>query len=261
MNYLAHIVTTQSVSITTDEETIMVPRSHISYDDIVLLLGYGFYEDAIEAADATRIVDTFGEGSVYVENGVVFYNGHELHNGMTRRIFNMIEDGFDVQPMINFLENLMSNPSQRAVNELYGFLEHNSLPITPDGYLLAYKNVNAKYLDRHSHTFDNSIGSVCEMPRNAVMDDPTITCSTGLHFCSMEYLQGWWGMDGHTMVIKINPRDVVSIPTDYAGAKGRCCKYEVVAEHMDGANDTLTEKSVNENYHNVRGNDGRFVAA
>jgi len=35
---------------------------------------------------------------------------------------------------------------------------------------------------------------------------------------------------------------------------------------MDGANDTLTEKSVNENYHNVRGhdgfnNDGRFVAA
>jgi hypothetical protein len=35
------------------------------------------------------------------------------------------------------------------------------------------------------------------------------------------------------MILKINPADVVSIPTDYDGAKGRCMKYEVVAE-VDG---------------------------
>ena len=32
------------------------------------------------------------------------------------------------------------------------------------------------------------------------------------------------------MILKINPADVVSIPTDYDGAKGRCMKYEVVAQ-------------------------------
>ena len=32
------------------------------------------------------------------------------------------------------------------------------------------------------------------------------------------------------MILKINPRDVVSIPTDYNDSKGRCCRYEVIGE-------------------------------
>ena len=32
------------------------------------------------------------------------------------------------------------------------------------------------------------------------------------------------------MIVKINPRDVVSIPTDYDFSKGRACRYEVIAE-------------------------------
>jgi hypothetical protein len=261
MNYLAHIVTEQSVTIVTDEETIMVPRSHISYDDVVELLDLEEYMDAIAMADATQRIEDFGEGKVTVIGGVVFYNGQELHNSLTRRILAMVKDGFSVGPMVQFLTNLMSNPSQRAVTELYRFLEHNDLPITLDGHLLAYKNVAANYRDRHSQSFDNSIGSVCEMERNQVMDDPSITCSTGLHFCSIEYLKGFWGTDGHTMVVKINPRDVVSIPLDYNDAKGRCSRYEVIAEHTNGTKDTLSDSSVyQENYHNKRGADGRFVA-
>ena len=33
------------------------------------------------------------------------------------------------------------------------------------------------------------------------------------------------------MILKINPRDVVSIPTDYNNSKGRTCRYEVIGEH------------------------------
>jgi hypothetical protein len=33
------------------------------------------------------------------------------------------------------------------------------------------------------------------------------------------------------MILKINPRDVVSIPSDYENTKGRTCKYEVIGEH------------------------------
>jgi hypothetical protein len=32
------------------------------------------------------------------------------------------------------------------------------------------------------------------------------------------------------MILKINPRDVVSIPVDYNDSKGRCCRYEVIGE-------------------------------
>jgi hypothetical protein len=33
-----------------------------------------------------------------------------------------------------------------------------------------------------------------------------------------------------TVIVKINPADVVSIPSDYNDAKGRACRYEVVGE-------------------------------
>jgi hypothetical protein len=32
------------------------------------------------------------------------------------------------------------------------------------------------------------------------------------------------------VILKINPRDVVSIPTDYNNSKGRACRYEIIGE-------------------------------
>jgi hypothetical protein len=50
----------------------------------------------------------------------------------------------------------------------------------------------------------------------------------GLHFCSRDYLSHFGGE--RIMILKINPRDVVSIPVDYNAAKGRACRYEVIGE-------------------------------
>jgi hypothetical protein len=125
----------------------------------------------------------------------------------------------------------MTNPSKRAVTELYGFLEKNSLPITPDGHFLAYKKVRNDYLDIHSGTMDNSVGMIVEMERNEVDDNKDQTCSTGLHFCSQDYLPHFGsGSDSRVVIVKINPSDVVSIPSDYNNAKGRACRYVVVGE-------------------------------
>ena len=244
--YLGHLVTSSAITITTDEGILTIPSSHVSYTAAVMAIKLGDYTEGMRLADAAKSINDFGEGLVYVQGGVVFWNGTELHNSLTQRISRMIKDGFDVSPMVKFLENLMVNPSGRAIKELYRFLESNSLPITPDGYFLAYKNVNEDYKDKHSNTFDNSVGAVCEMARNEVMDDPNQTCSSGLHFCSIEYLKGFWGTSGHTMVVKINPADVVSIPVDYNNSKGRCCKYTVVAEHMNNTKDSLSESSVSD---------------
>jgi hypothetical protein len=206
----------------------------------------GDYDEALRLADATTAINDFGEGAVYVQGGVVYYNGTQLNNGLTQRIGRMISEGYDVSSMLNFLKNLMANPSGRAIKELYSFLESNNLPITTDGYFLAYKSVNRTFHDRHTGTIRNAVGDTIEMPRNEVMDDPNQTCSAGLHFCSMEYLEGFWGTGDHVMIMKINPADVVSIPVDYNNSKGRCCKYEVIGEHMDGTKDTLSDSVVYE---------------
>jgi hypothetical protein len=47
------------------------------------------------------------------------------------------------------------------------------------------------------------------------------------------------------MIVKINPADVVAIPTDYNNQKGRCCRYEVVDEYVaNDGKDVLTEAAV-----------------
>jgi hypothetical protein len=159
--------------------------------------------------------------------------------------------------MIKFMDNLMLNPSKRAVDELYGFLEKHGNPITPDGKFLAYKKVRSDYKDVHSGTTLNKPAelldgndhvkmsfpmgqkgevtvavvngvTVVSMPRNEVDDDKDRTCSYGLHFCAKDYL-GHFGGE-RVVIVKIDPADVVSIPADYNDAKGRACKYEVVGE-------------------------------
>lgn len=167
-------------------------------------------------------------GRVEIIGQSVMFDNEEVTNYMARRILQMYREGFPIEPLINFMSNVADNPSKRAQDELLQFLEYGELPITPDGHFLAYKKVKAGYLDCHTGTIDNSIGQIVTMKRNAVQDDPNITCSYGLHFCSLEYLSSFWG--DHMMVLKINPADVVSIPTDYNNTKGRCCRYEVVGE-------------------------------
>lgn len=173
-----------------------------------------------------------GIDKVAVESGCITYDGTPLHNSLTKRMLQMHDEGFDIQPLALFLENLMDNPSYRAVNELYGFLENSDLPITEDGHFLAYKRIGEDFKDLHTRKLDNSIGSVVEMRRNTVDEDKNRTCSSGLHFCARRYLPsfGSHSSENKVIMVKINPRDVVAIPTDYNNAKGRTCRYQVVKE-------------------------------
>jgi hypothetical protein len=176
------------------------------------------------------IVDGLSKTSskVRIEGSNIFYNDREVTGLVASRIFEVIRLGLDVTPMVKFLENLMANPSKRAVDELFGFMEACNLPITSDGHFLAYKRVREDYKDVHSGSLDNSVGKVLSMERNLVDEDKNNTCSYGLHFCSYDYLRHFGG--SRIVVLKINPADVVAIPADYNNSKGRTCKYEVVDE-------------------------------
>lgn len=222
------IVQGSNITVVIGNKPHTINKSHITYDRVLNAIKASDWETVKDIIEPKKVVIEFGKGNVSVQGDKVFWKDREMHNALTKRMVAMIQDGFPVEPLVAFMDNLMDNPSKRAVNELYGFLEKNSLPITPDGHFLAYKKVRFDYKDCHSGTMDNSVGKVVEMERNEVDDDQNRTCSTGLHFCSREYLNHFGGE--RIVIVKINPRDVVSIPTDYDNSKGRACRYEVVDE-------------------------------
>ena len=123
----------------------------------------------------------------------------------------------------------MANPSRRAVNELYSFLSHKNLPITDSGTFLAYKSVRSDYTDHHTGEFSNALGSVLEMPRNAVCDNAGQGCSDGFHAGSLQYASSFGGDGSVLLIVEIDPADVVSIPSDCSCQKLRTCKYKVVS--------------------------------
>ena len=77
------------------------------------------------------------------------------------------------------------------------------------------------FTDSYTKTMDIKLGDTVSMPRIDCNPDPTVTCSTGLHVGSMDYV------GGSDLILNclISPEDVVSIPKDYNNTKMRCCKY------------------------------------
>lgn len=232
-------------------------NTHMFYDRIKQAIKDDAWDQVDELIDPKRTVVNYSNGNIEFQGETLYWKGEVLHNSLTMRIIKMFQEGFSIEPMVLFMGHLMQNPSKRAVDELYGFLEKGDLPITPDGHFLSYKKVGTDYFDIHSNTVLNKPAelltvaeaaampmqagkvtvtvengvTVVSMERNSVDDNKDRTCSEGLHFCSQSYLSSFGNhSDNHVMILKINPRDVVSIPSDYNDAKGRCARYEVVGE-------------------------------
>ena len=163
----------------------------------------------------------------------------------TDRILDMIDQGFPFEPMLNFLDNLSQNPSDKAIVELFDFMQNKHLPITSDGNFLAYKAVASDFKDIYSGSLDNSVGKTVEVSRSSVNSNRDSHCAAGLHVGAIDYASSYGGIDiknksddgdggGNQLVIcKVNPMDVVSVPSDSRFQKLRCCKYEVVSLFND----------------------------
>jgi hypothetical protein len=245
------IQTTSGINLVMAGKPVAVSAHDKHFDAVVEALKSGAGEEdihAILAAELTRVTEaTKLTDDLEVKGGALFYQGDELHGTLADRILKMLDEGFNLTPMVKFLENLMTNPSHRVVSQLYAFLEKGQNAITEDGHFLAYKAVRADFLDIHSGTMDNSVGRVVEMPRRKVDEDPNRTCSHGLHVCSFDYLPNFAHANGHIVICKVNPADVVAIPADYNDTKMRVCRYEVVGEYegyYTAASDVLGSTSV-----------------
>ncbi len=179
---------------------------------------------------------------VSVSNGHVFFDGDLVNGSITKQIIRFLNEKVeDWKPLVAFFEKVQSNPNEHSRNQLYDWLQAHNFTITTSGDIVGYKGVNKNddgtlvsgysghaivdgtYIKGH---IPNVIGSVIEMPRGDVAHDPSEACSTGLHVGTYEYAHNY--ANGAMLKVHINPRDVVSVPTDAQGEKVRVCRYRVV---------------------------------
>lgn len=264
------IITVDGISLYLDGTTYSVETSHPNYGRIYDAVRDEDFESIPNLVNTARAIDQYIGASdtlyIDVEAGVITYNGEVLRSYLVQRILKMMDEGFNIEPLTLYLAHLLTNPSKRAIDELHGFNEYGQMPITPDGCFIAFKRISGWY-DTYTKTVFNKPAALMDaedmgmlpyttnlgvtvsiedslttvsMARNRVDDNSERTCSEGLHFCSQEYLKSFSG--DKIVVLKINPRDVVSIPVDYNNTKGRCSKYQV----LDVLSDEEFRKSMGE---------------
>ena len=163
-------------------------------------------------------------GKLAVSRGKVKFDTTTLHPSFAKAYLYAAKAGKDAIEL--FFKNVAQNPNPESQADLANFLLRNALPITDRGTFLAYRYVNGNFFDCHTGTMDNMIGNSVEMSREECDSDREKTCSRGLHVCHYSYLAN----NGTThLVVEINPRDVVAVPTDYNGAKMRVCRFRVLS--------------------------------
>jgi hypothetical protein len=177
---------------------------------------------------------------VTVSKNEVRFDAMPVNNALTTAILKFYEEGnANWAPLVNFFEKIMTNMTPHSRDQAFTWLANKSYGIFADGDIVGYKYVGDGYRSSHAgHGFVNGveykhdhlphdIGSIVEMPRDEVAHDPGDACSAGLHVGSWAYSSG---SGRHMILVKINPRDIVSVPTDAGGGKMRVCRYHVIMD-------------------------------
>jgi len=234
---IAYTLTGTSITVVVRFTPKVIPSSHPNFAEIVRLVGDPNTTEAqIEPLlDIPQSIARASGNLLTVQNGRLYFKGFELTSTLAKRILDFINKGQDglAAPLMAFLQNVLENPDPRAASDLFDWVQASGLPLTTDGYVLAWKAVTKDYRSIHCPSdarFDHRIGNTLEMKREDCDSDPARTCSRGLHFCSADYLKSYAGGGSRVVVVKIHPADVVAFPKDYGNAKGRACRYQVVGE-------------------------------
>lgn len=191
------------------------------------------------------------DGRMSVSSAGVTVDYEPIDPVLESHILRMIEadgtprDHVNWKAFSKFIENLYANEDPFVRNQLFGWMSFEDLygtglTLTEDGCFIGYKgcmgtpeapesirtgHAIADGVDYNGH-IPNKLGSTVEMPRSEVIADPAIGCGPGLHVGTHKYAKSW--ARGVLLTVKVNPRDVVSVPVDCAAQKIRTCRYEVI---------------------------------
>jgi hypothetical protein len=239
----AHIINQNAITLIIQNKNYRVEKSDSRYATIIKNLG-GSDEELLNILENRKVKDDAVKAGFIITDSSVSYKGEKLPDVLAKKIRNIYNEGLPLALFEKFWENLNQNPSSTSVSELYDFLAYKELPINERGMFLAYKGVNDDYwsvsgnkdtivikgrVDERGRIY-NGIGEEIEVVRRAVDDNRENHCSFGLHAGSLDYARGF---SSRLVMVEINPKDVVSVPSDYNCQKLRCSAYKVVSDFVE----------------------------
>lgn len=230
------LISPRSITLITEHGSLTVQSTDERFASIKARITSSDQADLDSVYDelfATDKVVINTEGKFLVENGLVKIDGEALPSALSNMLLTLVKEGKDTLPLENFWDKLKDNPTESSRHDLFGFLNANKVPITRDGCFIVYKKVRDDWWDSHTgNSFQSTVGSVVEMPRENVDPNRNNTCSRGLHVAAWDYASTFSGQ--RLLECKVNPVDVVAVPPDYNQQKMRVCRYLVLREVTDG---------------------------
>lgn len=210
----------EMLHITTNGNTVSIPKgtSLEVFHEIMTAVQEDRWEDIPDLLVPRHAIEKW-MGGKFTYDGKIKYNGHDLPYSLNSRILTTAERLDDPTNLLAFWEKLQENPSFQVVERLWDFLSHTALPISDEGFILAFMGVDAE-----PDSENDPLDDVVEYPRNKVSDDPSDPWPEGPHAGSIHYATRIAGPTGWLVTVYIHPRDVVCITDDLAL---RCCRYEV----------------------------------
>lgn len=200
-----------------------------NYEAVLTAIRERNWEVIPDLLDPKAAIYNFSDGIFEVIDNIVHVEGKPVPEGLSKKIIGFAKEGLPYKPLLNFWKKLNNNPSFHIKNSLFEFLEINEYPITEDGDIIAYKGIKEDWTDCHTGKILNTIGKTISMPRNEVNDNPEQACSQGLHVGNYTFSLDY-GLNGHMIMVSVNPENVVSMPNAYEFTKMRVCEYTVISE-------------------------------
>lgn len=236
----------------------IISKAHPNFDTIMVRLFEEDYSDLFDLINVGKAIERrFKKISerVSVSKGRVYFDNDPIENELSEHLMRLIREGKsedDIKYLVNFWEKVASNPSKHSRDHLMRWLNTHDFSITKDGDIVAYKGLRADGTSVHSGPgivngvqmrghLPNEVGSIIEISRESVVANSAIGCAFGLHVGTFEYASKFG--QGRLVEVTVNPRDVVSVPTDCADAKVRVCRYKV-AKIQEGTRGKRTESVV-----------------
>jgi len=228
---IPRIITPTTVTVHLDGNIIVANNTHPAFAKIKQAAEDQDWVTVLHLVDVGAAIEEWSDGEFVIRDSSVFYMSQRVPDAIEKRIVGCYQEGVAFEHLLAFYRNLNNNPSRRSVQELYAFLEHESIPIGEDGCFYAYKSVRDTWMDWHSNSCLNTVGATLEMARNNVDDDANRGCSYGYHVGSLQYASSFGSTGARLLIVKVNPADVVSVPHDCAHQKVRTSKYTVIQEY------------------------------
>lgn len=215
-------------------DPISVAKQNALYASLDEKLREGDTDDLYELASLAARVKSHSKGKfILVEQdgrNVVLLHGKPMPSTLSEFTLQFVEQGFNTDFIERFWKNLCQNPSEQSRESLYAFLEANNMTLTDDGCFIGYRSIRENWTDHLTGTMDNSIGATVKMDRAGVDPNPENTCSSGLHVAAWDYVSNFGYRESRLVEVKVNPRDVVTVPPDYNQQKMRVCEFVVISE-------------------------------